>query len=207
MTDAFYMNFRENNILINGIKSGNKEAYIFMAERYHHKLCVYANSLVNNPMQAEDIVQNVFINVWIKREKLNPDYSLKTFLYKSVYNEFIDQFRRGQVMSKIEQLFVESLNNVISDQENDNTEKMIKLVRSAIDELPAKCKNIFELSKKEGLTNIEIAEYLGVSVKLVEKQITKGYKSIKEYVASRSKVVLIIINHMKMKVGNNVLTR
>tara|TARA_R110002073_G_scaffold295704_1_gene461630 strand:+ start:11011 stop:11610 length:600 start_codon:yes stop_codon:yes gene_type:complete len=175
-------NFEDNSSLIIGLKKGNVKAYSFLVNCYNHKLCVYANSLINDNALAEDIVQNVYIKIWKKRHYLKPDFSMKSFLYKSVYNEYIDQYRKNRSVTELEKKYIEALDYIV---EEDDTflERLYALVQKEIQNLPPKCKNIFILSKHEGLSNVEISEYLNVSIKTVEAHITKGFSIIREKVS------------------------
>ncbi len=187
---------KHNKSFVNHLKKGNKKYFSMLVELYNHKLCVYANSLVNDYSLAEDIVQNVFIRVWERRKSLNENYSLNSFLYKLVYNEFIDQYRKQQSIMLLEKKYIQTLNKITNDKDEDATQKMIGLIMQAIDNLPTKCKQIFLLSKKEGLTNIEISEYLNTSVKSVEGHITRAYSSIRKSVDGRlNKILFLIFNH------------
>ncbi|MBQ4913619.1 RNA polymerase sigma-70 factor [Maribacter sp. MMG018] len=190
------MDFKDNKVLIKCLQQNNKKAFSFLVDSYHHRLCVYANSLVNNSMLADDIVQNVFINVWEKRNMLNPDHSLKSFLYKSVYNEFIDQYRKSQSLLRIEKKYIEHLNTIVAEDE-ESTKKLIADVKNMMEDLPPKCKQVFMLSKKEGLTNIEISEHLEISVKAVEAQITRGFKILRKKLSDKVKPVLFILFNRK----------
>ncbi len=185
--------FSDNSYLINNLRKGNKDAFTFLVDLYHHQLCVYANNLVKSNMEASDIVQNVFVCTWEKREKLNPDHSMRNFLYKSVYNEFIDQYRKKQSVMKIEKKYIEYLDALVVDKDNETREQLIALVKQGILNLPPKCKQVFELSKTEGLTNIEISEHLNISVKAVEAQITRGFRLLRKSIANRIKLILFYL--------------
>lgn len=187
------MDFKDNKVLIKCLQQNNKKAFSFLVDSYHYRLCVYANSLVNNSMLADDIVQNVFINVWEKRNMLNPGHSLKSFLYKSVYNEFIDQYRKSQSLLRIEKKYIEHLNTIVAGEDEESTKKLIADVKNMMEDLPPKCKQVFMLSKKEGLTNIEISEHLEISVKAVEAQITRGFKILRKKLSDKVKPVLFIL--------------
>lgn len=171
--------YLENAQLIEALKNGDEKAYTFLVDTYHHKLCVYASSLINDNTSAEDIVQNVFIRTWEKRELLKPNFSIRSFLYKSVYNEFIDQYRKQKYVIPLEKKYIEALSTIVEDDENA-INRIINLVKCEIQNLPPKCKEIFLLSKKEGLTNIEIAEYKNVSLKNVEAHITKAFSILRK---------------------------
>jgi RNA polymerase sigma-70 factor (ECF subfamily) len=148
---------------------------------------VYANSLVNDHSQAEDIVQNVFIRTWVKREKLHPDYSIKSYLYKSIFNEFIDQYRRQQSVSILEKKYIEALDAIV-EEDQAVFEQLLGLVQKEIQTLPPKCRKIFQLSKQDGLSNIEISEHLNISIKTVEAHMTKAFRILRE--KTRKKVPL-----------------
>lgn len=199
------MNYKNKSVFINALIKGDTEAYTYLVDTYHHKLCIYANSLINNSFQAEDIVQNVFIKVWEHRKQLNIDYSLQNFLYKSVYNEFIDQYRKSQTSIKIEKIYVDYLNELVDDTNQEDTEKLISLVKTAVNKLPPKCKEVFELSKTSGLTNIEISNHLNISIKTVEAQMTKGYKIIRSSIKEKVKAILFFLfGNFTLKKKNNL---
>lgn len=185
--------FKNNTFLIERLIKGDEEAYVFLVNNFHKKLFVYALSLANDHAMAEDIVQNVFLRTWEFRKKLNVSYSIKSFLYKSVYNEFINQYKRNQSISILEQVYAEALQSVIDDSNDTLLEKKIAIVTKEIKHLPNKCKQAFLLSKKEGLTNIEIADYLDISIKSVEAHITKAYSILRKAASSKIKVILCLM--------------
>ena len=161
--------------LIKGLKNGDSNAYSQMVDQYHNKLCVYAYQLTNDRDNAKDIVQNVFVNIWTIRHKLKDEFNLKSYLYKSVYNEFLNQERSRRNIIHLDNKNIEALDSVIEEDDEQSLEWLLDLVKKEINNLPPRCKEIFIMSKNEGLTNIEIAEYLNVSVKSVEAQITKAF--------------------------------
>lgn len=191
-------NYNENSILIKSLINGDENAYTFLIDTYHHRLCVYANSLIKDAYSAEDIVQNTLIKVWKNRAKLNPNLSIKSFLYKSVHNEFIDLYRKNQNLFTLEKKYYEALNTVVYEEDTDSLQKAIEVVNKEIQNLPPKCKEVFILSKKEGLTNIEIAEHLDVTIKTVEAQITKAFSILRNSLKDKAKIFLFLcFNKMK----------
>lgn len=187
--------FSKNNIkLIQALKRGNTDAYTFLVDTYHQKLCVYAFNLSHNHGNAEDIVQNVFLRVWQKRDKLKDDFVIQSFLYKSVYNEFIDLYRKEKSTMALEKIYIEALDVVINHEDDDNgLEGLITLVKNEIQNLPPKCKQTFLLSKQDGLTNVEIAEYLDLSIKTVEAQITKAFSIIRKKAGNKINGILFLL--------------
>src|SRR5690606_29769527 len=142
---------------------------------------------------AQDIVQNVFLKTWQFRKKLNSAYSLKSFLYKSVYNEFVNTYKKNQKVSLLEQKYMESLAEVVEGIDEGAMERMIAIVSKEVQNLPAKCQKIFVLSKHEGLTNIEISEYLNVSLKTVEAQITKAFSILRQELGEKYETILFFL--------------
>ncbi len=191
--------YNDNTILIESLKNGDEMAYTYLIDTYHHNLCVYANSLVKNIYSAEDIVQNVFIKVWEQRTRLKPDHSLKSFLYKLTYNEFIDLYRKNQSLFSLEKSYYDALNGIVQEEDSEAFQRVLSAVNKEIQNLPPKCKEVFILSKKEGLTNIEIAEHLDVSIKTVEAQITKAFSLLRSSLEEKVRSVLFLLFSAKKK--------
>ena len=186
-------NFSNNCDLILYLKKGNANAYAYLVDTYNHKLCLYANSLMNDIPASEDIVQNVFIKVWERRDKLKTNFSIKSYLYKSVYNACINEYKRNKSVSALEKKYIEELDRITEDKDKETLGKLIVSVREAINELPPKCKEILLLSKKEGLTNIEISDYLNISKNTIERQINIAFSKIRKNVGSETDIVLFLI--------------
>jgi RNA polymerase sigma-70 factor (ECF subfamily) len=181
-----------NTTLIKGLKKGKTEAYTSLVDQYHQKLCSYAFSLTHDHNSAEDIVQNVFVRLWQKRSDLKDNFNIKSYLYKSIYNQFIDLYRKEKATMALEKKYIEALDTIVEDDDN-SIENLIKLVKKEIQNLPPKCKQTFVLSRQEGLTNIEIAEYQNVSIKTVEAQITKAFSLIRKNIGQKANGILFLL--------------
>ncbi|WP_199185054.1 RNA polymerase sigma factor [Aquimarina sp. I32.4] len=185
--------FKDEATLMLFLKKGDEKAYNYLIDTYHHTLCVYADSLINDTMKSQDIVQNVFIKIWEKRKLLNINFSLQNYLYRLTYNEFIDQYRKTKAVTKIEKKYIEYLNSFVEKEDHEMMEKLINMVKHAIQELPPKCKQIFELSKKEGLTNLEISNHLNINIKTVEAHITKAFSLIRKRLKDSINTILFLL--------------
>ena len=181
-----------NSKLIERLKKGEEKAYIFLLEKYHRRLFAYAMSLIDDHASAQDIVQNVFLNTWRSRKKLNAKFSLDSFLYKSIYNEFVNAYKKDKAIMHLQMKYYNSLDEVMQNTTDTSLEKMIELVTKEIEKLPPKCKQIFNLSKKEGLTNIEISEFLSISIKTVEAQITKAFSVLRERLGNQYDTIFFL---------------
>lgn len=185
--------YSDNTKLIQALKTGDPKAYTYLVNTYHHKLCVYAYSFTHDHNLSEDIVQNVFMRIWNKRDNLKDDFVINNLLYKSVYNEFIDQYRSQKSFYPLEKKYIDALNTIVENEEEHSLERIIKLVKREIQNLPPKCKEIFLLSKEEGLTNIEIAEYKNVSIKSVEAHITKAFSILRNSLGEKADLYLFLM--------------
>jgi RNA polymerase sigma-70 factor (ECF subfamily) len=194
--------FKDNTKFIEHLKKGDENAYRYLVSIYHKPLFIYAISLINDNDSAEDIVQNVFLKTWEYRMRLNPDYAIKSFLYKTTYNEFINQYHKTKAVSTLERTFIEGLDEAVDKNNTELLNRKIALIDEVINVLPNKCKETFLLSKKEGLTNIEIAEYMNVSIKTVEGQLTKAYKILRNKLTTKMKTIFFLLFGFNLKADN-----
>lgn len=186
-------NYTNHKKLLKHLKKGKTPAYTYLVDLYYEQLCNYAKNLARDDYQSEDIVQNVIVRIWQQRDKLNSNINIKNYLYRSVYNEFIDQYRRSNAITALEKKYIEGLDIVLEDEDFNNSERIMAMVMKTVENLPPKCRETFLLSKKEGLTYIEIAEYQNVSVNTVEKQIGKAIRIVRETLKDKIKTVLFLL--------------
>ena len=191
--------FINDKEFISSLKRGDSKGYQFLVTSYYQKLCVYANSLTNDLHLAEDIVQNVFMSIWKNRNKLKEEFVIKSYLYKSVYNEFIDQYRKNKKVLVLDKKYIDALTYFVEEEDEKSLEKLIYIVKKEIDKLPPKCKQTFLLSKEEGLTNLEISQYLNISIKSVEAHITKAFSVLRKSIGNKVNGILFLL------FGNNNL--
>ena len=99
----------------------------------------------------------------------------------------------------VEEQYIKTLKTIATNELSDKTENLIALVKKEIQNLPPRCKQMFLLSKKEGLTNIEIAEYLNITTKAVERQMTVAYSFIRKKVDDKTDSILFLLFNMNKK--------
>jgi RNA polymerase sigma-70 factor (family 1) len=186
------LDFNDNLFLAEQMKLGNSKAYDFLMNSFYQKLCGYAYTLSHEHAAAEDIVQNVFVKVWSNKKNINTSFSIKSYLYKSVYNEFINQYRKNKPVFFLEKKYLESVDLVVENS-NENLDKLLQLVDKEINELPSKCREIFILNKKEGLTHIEISEHLNISIKTIEGHMTRAFKILRNKLHNKVKTIFFLL--------------
>lgn len=189
--------YNKDTLLLDGLKKGDERAYKNLYEIYHTDLVVYCYNLTKDQNRAEDIVQQTLVKIWIKRDTLNIQSSLKNYLYRSVYNTFLKEYRK---LKKEEVALSELKNSVLLDiVERDETvlKERMKLLESAIDQLPKKNKEVFLLSKKSGYKHKEIAAQLDISEKAVEKHISRATQAIKKWLNDKKNSLLLMFLRCK----------
>jgi len=187
------MVYKDEKLLIEAIKKGEEIAFVYVLETYNKPLYAYALTLAKDEVMAQDILQNVFLKTWEMRTRLNITKSLLNYLFRMVYNEFINQYKKHQSNLLIEQKYYEALVKVEDETESAFTEKTINYLRLEIQNLPPKCKEVFIMSRKEGLTNVEIADYLNISVKSVEAHIHKGFTLLRKRLGDKLDSFLFLL--------------
>ncbi len=174
------MTDNHENILISGLHKGSEEAFTRLYHLYVSELYLYANNVLKDPTAAEDIVQELFISIWNSREQLQIHTSLKAYLYTANRYLILKTIRNRE---KEEQLF-EHLEQKIwgsADIENELYRKELDHRIAALTaELPDKCREIYLLSREHQLSNKEIADKLGISVKTVENQMTIALRKLRK---------------------------
>ncbi|MEQ8415508.1 MULTISPECIES: RNA polymerase sigma-70 factor [unclassified Imperialibacter] len=169
-------------------------------KQHYTELCRYALKLTRNNEVAEEVVQEVFVNFWERREEINISYSVKAYLVASVRNRSIN-YLKLQLPKELKKEDVDNLSEKadLSDPTQIEYNELYSIVQKAIDLLPDRCKVIFVLSREEGLTYQEIAEKLELSVKTVENQMSIALKklrvSLKPYVDKLGVILLALIEN------------
>lgn len=169
----------ENNTeLINALQSGNEEAFKFIFEVLYDDLVRYVFSLCNDRAKAEDIVQGTFVKIWEQHRSLAINSSVKSYLFRSCHNRFINSLRRDKnTVSLSDHIYLESF--LEDETQQKEAPGNYETLRKAIDSLPPRCKEVFTLHKFEGMKYRDIAYKLNISVKTVENQISRAYQKLR----------------------------
>ena len=136
--------------------------------------------MLKNKELCEDIIQDVFFNIWKKREKINIKTSLKAYLYTCVLYKVYDQYKSKNSLLKSE--LIENFNSKIQ-QSNPETKliysELVHQISTIVNTLPEKCQLVFKLSREEQLSHKEIAQELNISAKTVESHITNAIRILR----------------------------
>ncbi len=177
---------REDNY-IEELKSGDEKVFRQIMDDRYNQLYNFAFGYLNNEENAEEVIQEVFLQLWDNRSKLHANTILKAYLFTLTRNRCIDLIRRERLMlqfrtdkqAEYDQL-TESF-HALSDPILDQifASELQDEIDKAIVSLPEQCQKVFMLSRNKGLKNREISDVLNLSKKTVESHITKALKTIR----------------------------
>lgn len=169
----------DDNRLIAQIKEDNTLAFKQFFDRHYRPLCSYMINFTKDNHAAEDLTQMVFVDFWNKRQSIEIRSSVKSYLYKMAYNQFLTSLRhKKKEATVLEQLKYEALQTIAVPTEAELEQKNQRLWR-VIEQLPDRCQEVLRL-KMEGLKYKDIANTLGLSVKTVESQMRVAFIKIRE---------------------------
>ena len=177
------------------IKLGDEQAFELLFRQYYVRLCAFANKFLNDPEEAQEIVQEVFTKIWEGRDEIDPEDSLKAYVFKIAQNLSINKLRRKKVESRYTEIYklVYIEHQEFSVHESLLVRELEENVARSIAKLPTECRKIFELSRVEGLKYKEIAETLNISVKTVEAQMSKALRSLRIELSNYLSLLIIAL--------------
>jgi len=146
--------------------------------KLHYKsLHAYAAVILKDADDAEEIVQQLFLKFWEKRELLSVQTSVKAYLYKCVYHDSLNYLKHQKVKRKYEDYTQQHMNTTFATGvDRLEATELQEQINLALNDLPEQCRTIFQMSRFEELKYREIADELGLSIKTVENQMGKALR-------------------------------
>ncbi|HYW94816.1 MAG TPA: RNA polymerase sigma-70 factor [Bacteroidales bacterium] len=170
----------KERFILAALKRGDIKAFENLFHSYYPRLCRYAETLLKTEGLPEEIVQDVFYNIWKKRKELAIKISLKSYLYRSVYNHALMHLRKYKHEIRLDENWaVNQAGEMAGPMEKIDEKEISSLVSATLSTLPERTRVIFTLNRMEGMTYRDIAERLSVSVKTVEANMSKALKALR----------------------------
>ena len=179
--------------LVKLLQNNNERAFELLFDRHWSHLYQSAFYLLRDSGASKDIVQEVFISLWSK-ENSSDIKNVKAYLRAAVRFKVANYIRAGNIRNS----FFDQIENFPKNTGSPNGVELLevmelqRVITDAIDQLPEKCREVYRLSKEEGLSNKEIAQRLGISVKTVENQMTIALKRIRGRIELHIILVLVL---------------
>lgn len=180
--------------LIVELKKGDALAFDKLFHLYSDRLYWFSKRILKNKEDSEEIVQDVFLKIWEQRAKIDEFKSFKSYLFTIAYNSIISKIRNKEVQQSYVLLKQETPEFHTETEAQIIYSDLESLSNKIIDQLPPKRKQIFLMSRVEGLTSTEIAEKLSISKNTVENQITDALKFIREKFCNESLLALLFFS-------------
>jgi RNA polymerase sigma-70 factor (ECF subfamily) len=171
--------------LVRRIRAGDVAAFETLFRALHPSLCDFADGFVQSQALAEEIVQDVFLAVWIKREGWNPTTSARAYLFGAVRNRAIEELRRRGTAMRAQVQLPSELSRSTSGAAPLTPDRLLereettRAVRAAVDALAPRTREAFTLQHDRELSQTDIAATMGISVKGVEKLLASARGRLK----------------------------
>jgi RNA polymerase sigma-70 factor (ECF subfamily) len=171
-----------DKILLRQIKQDDQQALEELFKKYHSRLCEFAFQYVRSFDLTEEVVSDVFLKIWMKRETLTVSGNFKAYLYTAVRNQAIDYIRKEEgLLESLESLQNETASGKYQPDEVLLFKEFKNHIEGLINTLPPRRRMIFKMSRLEKLTYREIADILSISVHTVQNQMVQAVKQLSAY--------------------------
>lgn len=179
--------------LLERLKRGDKECFRILFERNAPVFLSFARRLLRDADVAEDVVQNVFMRLWIARERIDVNRNLRNYLLVAVRNEIYCYLRMAfNARRDSGDTLVGEMEDAASGLESElSARELERIVEQVVEKMPERRREIFSMSRRQHLSNAEIAERLGLSVRTVEKHIELALQEIRNVI--HVSVVLLVV--------------
>ena len=183
------------------LKEGNPSAYEELFKQTFPRMLGYCRLFIQDQDQSNDLVQECFVNLWEKRQIIDPGQSVESLLFVMLRNRCLN-YLRNQKNDLIEKSFNVLEENEIQHlyqldftgrEEKSLEEQLIEAIRESVEELPEKRKLVFIKTKFEGKRNKDVADELGISVKAVEKHLHQAKEQIRQEMLVKFPLLSILI--------------
>lgn len=174
-----------------------KKDFELIYNQYYKVLYYYALRFVKEINIAEDIVHDVFCEYWARRKNIDLTLSNRAYLYTAVRNKSLDylksSYHRTKNFDATDEYLEQFVYSILSTDDYVTTKELKLELKTAINNLPERCKEVFMLSREKDLKNKEIAKKLNIHIKTVEKHITRALLSIKTHLEKIGYIAILTL--------------
>jgi RNA polymerase sigma-70 factor (ECF subfamily) len=189
-----------DNLLVNQLMEGNEKAFRKLYDLYLNDLYRFSLSLVVLKPYAEEIVQDVFLKLWMNRKTLKPDLSIKSYLFTITRNGSISFLKKAANNKKMrEEIFYKSQKQLNSTERYVREAEIENIKEEALELLTPRRRQIFEMSRNDGKSYEEIAIELGISPNTVRNQMSMALETLRNFLSKNHEIaiaLLIVTNWM-----------
>ncbi len=175
------------------IRRGEAAAFNVLYDRYRHQIYGYVLKLCGSQDVALDAVQEVYMQIWLRAESLDPERSVKSYLFRSARNYVLDYLKKAVHQQAFRQHFMHAFEEGLASSEHVLYTKQLETIKhNAVARLPAQRQLIYTMSKVDGLSNKEIADNLGISINTVRDQLVKASRFVRVYLLRNADIAIFL---------------
>ncbi|NBB27782.1 RNA polymerase sigma factor [Cellulophaga sp. BC115SP] len=172
--------FQNDIALIEAWQAGDSDAFEVLYQKYWRKLYVFARRTTPNTEDAQDLIQDVFAQLWMQKEQIDAAVFSESYLFAIVRNKLLDKIRKQYVREDyVQKILQSSTESDFSTQQTILTNDLNNHIHQAVDVLPEKCREVFQLSRFEQLSVDQIAQKLQISPQTVKNQLSKALQVVR----------------------------
>jgi RNA polymerase sigma-70 factor (family 1) len=182
-----------DQIVIDRLRGGDESALTELYNKFWQALFMSAYNVIKDKELCEDIIQDIFMNIWHNREKIEIHISLKGYMYACARYQVFNHLRKNKGKVHVE-LFDDLEKRFLSTTPETQLmhDELVEQLNRIIESLPEKCQAVYKLSREEQLSHKEIAERLNISTKTVENHITKALNTIRSSMGESMSMAMIL---------------
>jgi len=169
--------------LLERLRSGDGDAFDAIFREHYARLVGLAESMLRDRAAAEEIAQDVMLELWKRRDSLRLEATLRAYLLRATRNRSLNRVRHQRIVQRAEPFAADEIAPVAPADRETVQSEIDAALRDAVDGLPPRCREVFELSRVQGLSYAEIAHAMEISVKTVEAQMGKALRTLRERLA------------------------
>jgi RNA polymerase sigma-70 factor (ECF subfamily) len=168
----------KDDVLLAQLRTGDENAYRQLFLKYYSPLCEYASQYIRDE-ESEELIQDLMLYLWESRECLIIQESLKSYLFTAVKHRCLNAIKKKLYHEQVHSFLYEKLKDQFEDPDFYLINDLNRYIREAIQSLPEKYRETFELSRFGEMTNAQIAKYQQISIKTVEYRITQSLRILR----------------------------
>ncbi|WP_316822173.1 RNA polymerase sigma-70 factor [Pedobacter gandavensis] len=184
----------EDLLLMNAIRNKDKKVFEAFYKKYYRQLFILAFRYVGKTEAAEEIVHDLFINIWNKAAQLNIQYAMKSYLFRSIVNASLNFLKREKQNAAKQLSYLNLQHSEDSEEDRRHEEEvLLKNLEDALALLPPKCKEVMYLSRFGKLKQQEIADQMNISLKTVKNHLTYGFQKLREQLGQSGAILMLLL--------------
>lgn len=170
------------------ISKGDEKGMQYLYDQYYRYLCHAVYKILKDSNTVEDIVQEVYLEIWKKKEQIDIHISLKAYLRRASINKSLNYIRAQKMSFEEDDGYKDSFIDDDNLHDRLEVEELQKAVDISIEALPERCRLVFAMSRYESMSYKEISEALDISIKTVENQISKALRILREAIITHNEL-------------------